>query len=193
MEQLLSPWPNPQVLNVTTRTVYLVGEVDEKMVARVIPALEYLDQTDGDIRLFIASEGGVENDGYAIYDAVTCCRNRVVAEVYGQCLSIAAAIFQGADVRRMSQYADFMIHNGSIGVDPEMKQDEVVGLAHQIERDSAKYYEILAQASGHPKEIISDWCREEKYFSAKEAHEAGFCDEIIKPLKKNKRRRRTRK
>lgn len=180
-------------LDVARRTIYLVGEVDEALSARILPALELLDSTEGDIRIVINSEGGNEADGYAIYDAITMCKNVVVIDVYGQCLSIAAAIFQAGDVRRMAPNSSFMIHNGSIGVDPEMKQDEVKVLAEQIKRDTQKYYDILSAATQHPQEVIENWCNDETYFTAKEAKDAGFCDEIMKPLKSKNRPRRRRK
>jgi ATP-dependent Clp protease protease subunit len=171
------------VVDNARRTLYIVGEISDATTARVLPALFGLDQTDGDIRIVLSSEGGTELDGYAIYDAITMCRNKVVIDVFGQALSIAAAILQAGDLRRMAPNADFMIHNGVVGGDEEMKQDAILEMADQIKRDTQKYYDILSIASQQPQEVIADWCRGETYFSAREAVDAGFIDEVIEPLK----------
>lgn len=177
------------------RTLYITGPVNDELAHRVIVGLETLDKEEGDIRIVLNSEGGEEQNGYAIYDCIVSCRNRVVIEGYGKVLSIAAAIFQAGDRRLLSANADYMMHNGTVDGEPDMKQDTVVELAEQVKKDTQKYYDILVFRSGQPQEIIEEWCKEEKYFNATEAVSAGFADEVIQPLKhiipkKTKRRRK---
>src|SRR5688572_7633766 len=81
------------------RTIYIMGEVDPELARKVIIALEALDREPGEIRVFMNCEGGNEEDGYAIYDALNMCQNPVRMEGYGNICSIAAAIFQAGDVR----------------------------------------------------------------------------------------------
>jgi ATP-dependent Clp protease protease subunit len=166
------------------RTIYITGSVDGELAHRVIVALEELDHTDGDIRVVLNSEGGSEQDGYAIHDAVTMCRNRVVIDAYGSVMSIAAAIFMAGDHRRMSPNCDLMIHDGNLeGLDPTMPQQDVQALAEEVKKGAQRYYSILSHGSQQPEELIEQWCKDETTFNAQEALEAGFCDEIIKPLK----------
>jgi len=166
------------------RVVYLGGEVNPSMAVQAIAALECLDATDGDINLVINSSGGNEQDGYAIFDTITMCKNKVIATGYGSVMSIMAAIFQAADIRRMSPNTQFMVHNGTIGGEEKMQQDAVLDMAEQIRKDNRRYYNILATASGQPMEAIEAYCREETYFTAQEAFEAGFVDEVMVPCKK---------
>lgn len=177
------------------RTLYITGSVNDELAHRSIVGLEQLDQQEGDIRIVLNSEGGEEQNGYAIYDAITMCKNKVVIEGYGKVLSIAAAIFQAGDVRLLSPHTDYMMHNGTVDGEPDMKQDAVVELADQVKKDTQKYYDILSFASQQPQEIIEEWCREEKYFLPKEAVAAGFADAIIKPVKTRlpKRKKRSKK
>jgi len=169
------------------RTVYISSEINAAVAGRVIPALEALDATDGEIRVVINSEGGSEPDGYAIYDAITMCRNRVVMEGLGSVWSIAAAIFQAGDLRRIAPNTSFMIHNGTTPAEEEMKQDAVVALAEQLKKDGQRYYDILSAASQQPLDTIESWCGDETYFNAEEAIQAGFADTLMEPLKiKNK-------
>jgi ATP-dependent protease ClpP protease subunit len=181
-------------VNFDRRVVYISGEVDSTLAHKTIMALEALDQVDGEIRIVLNSDGGNEQDGYAIYDAITMCRNRVDIDGYGNVMSIAAAIFQAGDERRLAPNASFMIHHGTTPAEEEMKQDAVIDLARQLEKDNQRYYDALSFGSSQPQEIIQDWCREEKYFTAEEAVQVGFADSIIEPLKtkvpKRKRRRR---
>jgi ATP-dependent Clp protease protease subunit len=176
--------------NLKKRTLYISGEIDSNLAHGVIVALESLDVEDGEIRIVLNSEGGDELSGYAIYDAITMCKNKVVIDGYGNVLSIAAAIMQAGDIRRMAPNAALLIHNGSTGLSDEAKQDEVVSLAEQIKKDNKKYYDILCKGSGQPWETIEEWCGEETFFTAAEAVAAGFADKVIKPLKKYPRRKR---
>ena len=166
------------------RTLYITGGVDSDLAHAVIVALEQLDRTDGDIRIVLNSDGGSERDGYAIYDALMMCRNRVIIDGYGSVQSIAAAIFQAADVRRLSPNAIFMIHNGNYNdLEPTMPQDQIKALAEEIAKESQRYYDILKYRSQQDEEVIKAWCKDETTFNAQEAKDACFCDEIIKPIK----------
>lgn len=183
-------------VNFDRRTIYIMGEADPELAHRVIIALEALDKEPGEIRVFLNSEGGNEEDGYAIYDALTMCVNPVRIEGYGNVCSIAAAIFQAGDVRLLSPNATFMIHNGTVGGEETMQQNQVIDLADQLRKNNQKYYDILSAASQQPQDVIETWCREEKYFTAEEAVQAGFADQVIVPLKtkgpiKKKRKRKT--
>lgn len=167
-----------------TRTLYITGQVNDVMAHEVIVALEQLDRTDGDIRIVINSEGGSELDGYAIYDAITMCRNRVIIDGYGYVASIAAAIFQAGDYRRLTPNCQYMIHNGSVNdLDPTMPQDKLVALSDEIKAGAQRYYDILAFASTQAQEQIEEWCNKETTFNAVDAVAAGFADAVIEPVK----------
>ncbi len=180
----------------TLRTLYVSGSIDGELAHKTIVALEHLDRTDGDIRIVLNSDGGSEQAGFAIYDAITMCRNRVVIDGYGEVMSIAAAIFMAGDKRRLAPNCDFMIHNGFMDeMDPTMSQDEILAMTEGIKRRTERYYNILAQGSQQGLDVIEAWCKDETTFTAPEALEAGFCDEVINPLKSRipKRKKRSKK
>ncbi len=165
------------------RTIYIVGEINPDAAYKAIVGLEIMDSSPGDIRIVLNSEGGSEADGYAIFDAITMCKNRIAIDGYGSIMSIAAAIFQAGDIRRMSPNSVFLIHNGSAAGEEQMEQNKIIDLAEQLKKDNTRYYNILSIGSQQPKTLIESWCREEKTFDAKEALAAGFVDEIIVPNK----------
>src|SRR6185312_6609420 len=124
------------------RRLYVTGDVDDQMMHMMMVALRKLEETEGDITIVFSSEGGEEAPGYAIYDLLTMCKNMVIIEVYGKAWSIAAAIMQAADVRRMAPNATFMIHNGKIPVGEEAQQNLILNMADQIKRDNQRYHTI---------------------------------------------------
>ena len=182
-------------VNYAKRTIYITGDVEPELAHTVIVALEALDAESGPIRIVLNSSGGDEQDGYAIYDAIMACNNVVLIEGYGNILSIAAAIFQAGDSRRLSANSALMVHNGTAPTEEGMKQNLVMEMGDQLRKDNQKYYNILASASGQSLDVVEAWCHDEKYFNAKEAVEAGLADEIIKPIKKRPppRKRRSKK
>jgi ATP-dependent protease ClpP protease subunit len=172
------------------RTIYITGDIDAKTFHRVAIALEALEKEPGRIRILLNSEGGSESDGYAIYDKISMCKNEVLIEGYGNVHSIAAIIFQAGDTRIIAPNATFLIHNGMVPCDEEMQQTAIIDLAQQLVIDNQRYYDILSGASEQPEDVIENWCREDKSFTAVEAVEAGFADAVLKPLKTiNKKRR----
>lgn len=177
-----------------TRTIYLVGEIDERNAFHFMAALSHLDATPGNIRIVISSVGGDEEYGYAMYDAMRSVRNTIIAEGYGIVASMAAIVFQGADLRRLSPNCEYMVHHGSLhGAPEEIQQDTVLKLAEQIESGNEKYYQILFDNSDLEWDEIVEHCKEEKWFTAKETVEAGLADEVIKPVKKAPRKKRKKK
>jgi ATP-dependent protease ClpP protease subunit len=181
-------------LDEKTRTVYLVGEIDEQRAYHFMIALSHLDSTDGPIRVVISSIGGAEYYGYAIYDALRNVRNTVVAEGYGLVASMAAAVFQAADIRLLSENCEYMIHNGSIEDSPtQMEQDLIEKIAQQIKLNKKKYHQILYNNSDLSIQEIEKYCKEEKFFSAKECIDAGLADHMIKPRKKRIKKSKRKK
>ncbi len=180
-------------LDVASRTLYISGDIDAAMAHRVVVLLSILDSTPGPIRIILNSQGGVEEDGYAIYDAITMCKNEVTIDGYGAVQSIAAAIFQAGDVRRLAPHASFMIHDGTAPSEEGMKQVDVIDLGEHLKRHNSRYHEILVNGSRQELEVIVEWCKHDTYFLAQEALEYGFADEIIPPLKTRKPPRRKKK
>lgn len=166
------------------RRIHVMGEVDESMAHALMVSLDKLEETPGDITIILNSEGGEEASGYALYDAITMCKNMVIIEGYGEVSSIAAAIFQAGDVRRLSSNSIFMIHNGTIPVDPEAQQNAIIDLADKIKKDNRRYHTILSSRSKLSYEDVEEVCSKDAYYTAEEALTAGFCDEIILPEKR---------
>jgi ATP-dependent protease ClpP protease subunit len=126
------------------RRIFLLKDIDEESTEAFLTALHVLDSTDGVIFVTISSSGGNEPEGYAIYDALSLAKNKIIIEGFGQVSSVAAAIFQAGDVRRLSPTCEFMVHNGSRAVgDGPRDNNEIQRVAREIEFDNKRYREIL--------------------------------------------------
>ena len=87
-----------------------------------------------------------------------------------------------------------MAHNGSIGMeDEDIKQDHLVELAENIRRGNKRYHNILVENSHFTLDDIQRLCKDEKYFSAKEALEAKLIDGILDNTKKGRKIKKTKK
>lgn len=137
----------------------------------------------GDVRLHLNSPGGDVFDGMAIYQAL---RNRVeptTVHIDGLAASIASVIAMGADRVVMAPKAQFMIHEGwsaAVGNAADMRK-----LADLLDRTSDSIASVYADKAGQTTEFWRDRMREETWYSADEAMEAGLVDEVEgKPRKR---------
>lgn len=163
-----------------SRTLYLIGEIDEDSARKFIVAFRTLDAKSGVITVVLNSGGGNEADGYAVFDTIKMAKNNVRIEVFGMCQSIAAVILQAGSERILAPEVSFMIHHGNIGMDAQTDQDKVVATARQIQIGNKRYHRILASASGQSIKTIREYCLAESYFDAREAVNLGFADSIMR-------------
>src|SRR5690606_35444036 len=86
-------------------------DVDEFLAEKVTKGLHILDLTkpDDPLNIIINNRGGDIQHGLAIYDLIRACKSRVVAKVAGSAESMAAWIFQAADVRLMTPTSRLMV------------------------------------------------------------------------------------
>lgn len=162
-----------------SRTVWIVGELDELKAYQYVPAIRLLDETPGPIKVMIMSNGGCEPGGFAIYDTLMSLKNEVVTIGYGHVYSIAALIFQAGDTRLLAPNCELMMHNGSIHLDGgDTNTDYIEELAAEAVRNNGRYHRAIANRTGIDLQKIEQWCKDEKYFSATEAVDAGLADRV---------------
>lgn len=174
-----------------TRTIYLVGEINEDSLCHFLPAFNVLDSTDGTIRVVLSSPGGSEPAGWAIHDLIKLALNPVVVDGYGLVASIAAIILQAGSYRRLAPSCRFMIHNGSVLIDGGIGANEAVGMGEEVKKNNEKYAKTLQERSKLTLKEVEGLCRAETFMSADEAIKAGFADGTI-PNQKPKTRKLVR-
>lgn len=133
----------------------------------------------GDITLRINSPGGDVFAGVAIYNDLVNHKGNVRVEVTGVAASIASIIAMAGSEIAIADNAFFMIHNSrtvSAGTSEELR--EIAAVLAKIDDAMSRTY---ASRTGSGIRSIKKMMDEETWMTGKEALEAGFATEIIKP------------
>jgi ATP-dependent protease ClpP protease subunit len=149
-------------------------DVDSGMFARALAAPDIADATT--LYVSLNSIGGDVFDGIGIYNALIGHGAQVIMTVTGLAASIASVIMMAGDKVIMGRGAEVMIHD-----------------AHAVQignaADMAKMSEILDKASNNIASFYAEraggtadeWravMRDERWYSAQEAVDAGLADEV---------------
>lgn len=138
--------------------------------------LNELRGLEGDVKLHLNSPGGDVFDGLAIYQALRNHSGETTVVVDGVAASIASVIAMGADKVVMAPKATMMIHEGwtaAVGNSADMRK-----LADLLDKTSANIASVYADRTGQPADFWRDRMRDETWYNADEALEAGLIDEI---------------
>ena len=164
-------------------TLFLVGQIEQKSLEFIVELYSIASNNPKTpINLFLSSSGGEEDVGFAIFDAIKGIPNEVRIFGYGQVCSIAALIFQAGDRRYLSPNSVFMIHNGSVVINDTIDFDKIEDLSNFYKANNRRYYSAISIRTSKTEKEIEKMCREEKFFSATEAVEAGFADAVCEEL-----------
>lgn len=137
-----------------------------------------LDQFDGaDFNLRINSPGGEINDGVAIANMIRNYEGKVTAIVDSLAASMSSYIPMMADEIRMADNARMMIH-APMTLAFGNSQD-MLDVATMLEKHDESMAKAYADRSGKSVEDIKAIFQSEEWFTAEEAVEAGFADEVI--------------
>ncbi len=163
-----------------TRTILVNGEVDQEMAEKVLAQLVVLDAESHDpIHVFITSQGGHVDSGYAIHDMLRYVESRVIAIGIGWVASIAVPILFGA--KKEDRYSlpntRFLIHQPSGGAggqasDIRIEAQEILKLRERINQ-------LIAEETGQPLDKITKDSDRNFWMTAKEALEYGLVTKII--------------
>lgn len=140
------------------------------------------NQKDSPIHVRINSPGGFVYDGLVMYNALASHVPDVTVTVEGLAYSMASVIALAGDTVRMFKASDYGIHRawgGAVG-----NQNEMRAAAEWLAKIDDHLAEIYAEKTGKPAAQIIAWMEgtsDGTLFSATEALEAGFADEVIDP------------
>lgn len=145
-----------------------------------VTAKDFAQQLDSlvvsQIDLHVNSPGGDVFDGIAILNALRSHPARVVATVDGVAASAASFITAGADEVVMARNSELMIHDAwglAMGNAADMRD-----LADRLDKVSDNIASIYAEKTGGTVEQWRDHMRNEVWYSAQEAVDAGLADRV---------------
>ena len=134
---------------------------------------------DHSILLKIHSPGGEVFDGNAIFNALQR-RGNVEVQIEGIAASMATVISLAGAPVKMAANGFYMIHNpwGVAMGDAEELRDQ----AELLDKIRSNMVGAYAAKSGKSLDQIQEWMDAETWFTAEEAHAAGFVDEVTDRL-----------
>ena len=161
--------------------IYLYGTVGYDIDASYVRmALD--EASDGDLELRINSGGGDVFEGQAIYSLLeswkTTTGNRVIVYIDGIAASVASVIAMAGSEIHMSSNALMMIHNpwtpAAVG-----GSDDLRDLANVLDKIRETIVTVYETRSGIDRDAIGLMMDEETWFTAAEAVNFGFADQIV--------------
>lgn len=151
---------------------------DEINPKTLIDSINDLDVQEIDVH--INSEGGSVYGGNAIYNALRNHPAKINVFIEGLAASMASIIALSGDNVQMAENALYMIH------DPwtwgEGNADELRKTADRLDKAKETLINVYERKTGLDREEISSLMSEESWFTASEAKELGFIDEIIEEV-----------
>lgn len=176
--QCAGPWYRIQALaGQPIADVWLFGEIGWEVTAQTF--LDQLKAINGitDLHVHINSVGGSVFEGLAIYNLLRSHPGNVEVTVEGFALSMGSVIAMAGKTVRMQAASMLMIHNpagGAYGTAEDMRK-----MAMTLDQVRDVLAEVYAAKSGQAVDAITSWMDAETWFTAAEALEQGFIDEVV--------------
>ncbi len=152
--------------------------IDAKMVR------EALDNVTNDIHIRLNSPGGDVFQGVEIYNYLKNHPSTVTVEVMGNAASAATFICAGADKVIMNIGTTFMIHEAKT-VGWGNKKD-IQKTLQALETIDDSILSIYVAKTGQSEQQLTEWINAAKWFTAQEAVDYGFADEVKAVRKEDK-------
>jgi ATP-dependent Clp protease protease subunit len=164
------------------RIVFLGQQVDDDIANRICAELVLLAAEDEkrDISIYINSPGGSVYAGMAIYDMMQYVPNDVATYAMGMAASMGQFLLTaGASGKRYAlPHAQILMHQPSGGIGGTASDIRIQ--AEQMLYIKRTLFERTAFHTGQPIERIEEDADRDRWFTAEEAKEYGFVDQVIR-------------
>jgi ATP-dependent Clp protease, protease subunit len=163
------------------RIVFLGSQVDDPIANQICAQLLLLSAEDPerDVFLYINSPGGSVSAGMAIYDTMQFITNDVATVAVGLAASMGQFLLcAGAkDKRYATPHARIMMHQPSGGIGGTAS--DIAIQAEQMLYTKKVMQERIAFHTGQTVEQIERDSDRDRWFTADEAKEYGFVDQVV--------------
>ena len=163
--------------------ILFLGSVVEDSNANAICAQLLLlaaEDPDRDIWLYINSPGGSVSAGLAIFDTMQFIKNDVATVAMGLAASMGQFLLSGGapGKRYATPHARIMMHQPSGGFGGTASDIKIQ--AEQMLYTKRKMAELIAQHTGQTPETIERDSDRDRWFTAEEAKDYGFVDQVVR-------------
>jgi len=166
------------------RILVLGQEVDDAIANRLCAELLLLSAEDPhrDISLYINSPGGSVSAGLAIYDTMRLIPNDVSTLSMGLAASMGQFLLSaGTPGKRYAlPHSRILMHQGSAGIGGTAIDIEIQ--AENLEHVKGVLIGLIAEHTGQPVEVIERDSLRDRWFTAEQAQEYGFVDQVLSDL-----------
>lgn len=168
----------------SSRKIFLVGEVDETSMNELMKKLMYLEKKNSreEITLYINSPGGMVVSGLAVFDYIGIMKSPLKTVCIGDAASMGAILFLAGQKREMLEHTRILIHDPSYGrfdmggKKPHEIQMEVDNL-NKVRETLGR---IISERTGKPLKEVYKITAGDRYFDAEEAIKFGLATAIYK-------------
>lgn len=166
------------------RILVLDREVDDPIAQRLIAQLLLLNAEDvsAEIRLLINSPGGSVSAGLAVYDTIRMISNPVSTVAVGLAASMGQFLLSAGEPGRRfaTPRSRVLLHQGSAGLAGTAQDIEIQ--AENLEHTKRVMLSLIAEHTGQSVERITTDALRDRWFTAEQALEYGFVDEVLTAL-----------
>jgi ATP-dependent Clp protease, protease subunit len=163
------------------RIIVLGQEVDDVIANKICAELLLLSAEDPhrDISLYINSPGGSVSAGLAIYDTMRLIPNDVSTLSMGLAASMGQFLLSaGTPGKRYAlPHSRILMHQGSAGIGGTAIDIEIQ--AENLEHVKNVLLDLIAEHTGQPRERIERDSLRDRWFTAEEAVDYGFVDQVL--------------
>ena len=164
------------------RIIFLAGQVEDNMANAICAQILLLaaEDSEKDIYLYINSPGGSITAGMAIYDTMQYVKNDVATVAMGMAASMGQFLLTaGAPGKRYAlPNARILMHQPLGGIGGTATDIRIQ--AEQMAATKKIMAEIIAQHTGQTVEKITLDSDRDNWFTADEAKEYGFVDQVVR-------------
>jgi ATP-dependent Clp protease protease subunit len=166
------------------RILVLGQEVDDAIANRLCAELLLLSAEDPhrDISLYINSPGGSVSAGLAIYDTMRLIPNDVSTLAMGLAASMGQFLLSaGTPGKRYAlPHSRILMHQGSAGIGGTAIDIEIQ--AENLEHVKGVLIGLIAEHTGQPRDLVERDSLRDRWFTAEQAKEYGFVDDVLADL-----------
>ena len=163
------------------RIIFLGSQVDDVIANQLAAQMLLLSAEDPkrDIHLYINSPGGSVTAGMAIYDTMQLIEPDVATFAMGLAASMGQFLLSsGTPGKRYAlPHARILMHQPSAGIGGTAS--DIAIQAEQYKLTKREMAELIAQQTGQTVEQIERDSDRDRWFTAAQAKEYGFVDEVI--------------
>jgi len=164
-----------------TRSILLTGPVNKEMAERVSRQLLILEaSSDEPIKVFIDSQGGDADSGFAILDMIRFVNPDVYTLGMGLVASAGAIILLGArqEHRFGLPNSHYLVHQPLSGVQGVATEIEI--FAEEIDKMRTKINKLIANETGQDIEQVRKDTDRDYWMSPEEAKDYGLISKVVK-------------